>query len=133
MAVPATKGDVFACDSVALPTKGDVLVCDSVALPTKGDVENVDCCVVEADMLPIHQKSSRSAPISHTSTSYVGEPLTEILQLEQLLVDSCPASCFSAWGLSDIPPLPMVTNVVDDMSNISNIVGVEVHVFPGAD
>ena len=118
---------------MALPTKGDVLVCDSVALPTKGDVENVDCCVVEADMLPIHQKSSRSAPISHTSTSYVGKPLTEILQLEQLLVDSCPASCFSAWGLSDIAPLPIVNNVVDDMSNISNIVGVEVHVFPGAD
>ena len=96
-------------------------------------MENVDCCVVEADMLPTHPKSSHSAPISHTSTSYAGEPLTEILQLEQLLVDSCPASCFSAWGLSDIAPLPMVTNVVDDMSNISNIVGVEVHVFPGAD
>ena len=113
-----------------------MLVCDSVALPTKGDVaimENVDCCVVEADMFPIRPKSSCSAPISHTFTSYVGKPLTEILQLEQLLVDSCPASCFSEWGLSDIAPLPMVTNVVDDMSNISNIVGVEVHVFPGAD
>ena len=121
---------------MAVPTKGDVLVCDFVALPMKGDVasmENVDCCIVEANMLPIHPKSSRSAPISHTSTSYVGKPLTEILQLEQLLVDSCPASCFSAWGLSDIAPLPMITNVVDDMSNISNIVGVEVHVFPGAD
>ena len=110
-----------------------MLVCDSVALPTKGDVETVDCCVVEADMLPIHPKSSRSAPISHTSTSYVGKPLTEILQLEQLLVDSCPASCFSEWGLSDIAPLTSINNMVDNMSNISNIVGVEVHVFPGAD
>ena len=121
------------CDSVALPTKGDVLEYDSVALPTMAIIENVDCCVVEAIMLSSHPKSSCSAPISHTSTSYVGEPLTEILQLEQLLVDSCPASCFSAWGLSDIAPLPMITNVVDDMSNISNILGVEVHVFPGTD
>ena len=70
------------CDCVALPTKGDVLVYDSVALPTKEDlvsVENADCCIVEAAMLPIHPKSSHSAPISHTSTSYVGKPLTEIL------------------------------------------------------
>ena len=110
-----------------------MLVCDSVAPPTKGDMENVDCCVVEAVMLSSHPHFSHSAPISHTSTSYVGKPLTEILQLEQLLVDSCPASCFSAWGLSDIAPLPIVNNVVDDMSNISNIVGVEVHMFPGAD
>ena len=132
MALPL-KGDVLVCANVALPTKGDVLVCDSVALSTKGDAENVDCCVVEADMLPIHQKSSRSAPISHTSTSYLGEPLTEILQLEQILVDFCPASCFSEWGLSDISPLTIINNVVDDMSNISNIVGVKVHVLPGAD
>ena len=121
---------------MALPTKGDVLVCDCVALPTNGGVAimaNVDCGIVAANVLTIHPKSSHSAPISHTSTSYVGKPLTEILQLEQLLVDSCPASCFSAWGLSDIAPLPIVTNVVDDMSNISNIVGVKVHVFPGAD
>ena len=107
-----------------------------MAPPTKGDVaivENVDCCVVEAVGLSSHPKSSRSAPISHTSASYVGKPLTEILQLEQLLVDSCPASCFSEWGLSDIAPLPIINNMVDEMSNISNIVGVEVHVFPGAD
>ena len=102
------KGDDFACDSVALPTKGDVAF-----------MENVDCRVVETDMLPIHPKSSHSAPISHTSASYVGKSLTEILQLEQLLVDSCPTSCFSAGGLSDITTLPIINNVVDDMSNIS--------------
>ena len=52
------------------------------------------------------------------------------------MVNSCLVPCFSEQGL---PPnfitttIPTISNsVISDLSNISNVVGAEVHVFPDA-
>ena len=131
----ASKGDIFSPFCNVLPTKGDFSFTFPAASATKGD-DSVNCCVVDVDLVPFSHKSSLSSPVSHTSVQYLGESLTEILQLEQLLVDSCLISCFSEWGLSsdvhNIPP-HTISNTLGDISNISNVVGAEVHVFPDAD
>ena len=135
LAASASKGDIFSPFCNVLPTKGDFSFTFPAASATKGD-DSVNCCVVDVDFVPFSHKSSLSSPVSHTSVQYLGESLTEILQLEQLLVDSCPISCFSEWGLSsdvhNIPP-HIISNTLGDISNISNVVGAEVHVFPDAD
>ena len=113
MVASATKGDVTSVLLVVTSTKGDIPSHFSVASASKGDVQvhdvqaampyvpcmDIDCLTLEADWADYVCKSSRSFPVNQLLSAYLGDQLTEILQLEQLRVDTS-TDTFSAWGLT---------------------------------